>query len=127
MNRWRLLAIVTIALVAFSASAQQTTTVSPDQERQANAVPVEQHMRGLTEKLDLTADQQAKIRPVVQSFLEGRQKLMDDNSLSETERKDQIAALHARGIKQVRAFLTDEQQKKLDALEEESHVAGHAN
>ena len=126
MNRWRYLVIATIALVALSTSAQQTTTASTGQPHQANAAQVDQHMHGLTEKLDLTAEQQEKIRPVIQSFLEGQQKLMNDTSLSESERKDQIAALHANGMKQVRACLTDEQQKKLEELEQE-HAAGHAN
>ena len=67
-------------------------------------------LRGITEKLDLTADQQAKVQPILDAA------------------KPQIAAIHqeamqkAKGVmdgtlSQIRPLLTADQQKKLDAVQ----------
>ena len=67
-------------------------------------------LRGITEKLDLSADQQTKVQPIVDAA------------------KPQIAAIHQEAMQkmhtvmndtlsQIRPLLTADQQKKLDAIE----------
>ena len=67
-------------------------------------------LRGITEKLDLSADQQTKVQPIVDAA------------------KPQIAAIHQEAMQkmhtvmndtlsQIRPLLTPDQQKKLDAIE----------
>ena len=67
-------------------------------------------LRGITEKLDLTADQQTKVQPILDAA------------------KPQIAAIHQEAMQkmhtvmnstlsQIRPILTADQQKKLDAIE----------
>jgi Spy/CpxP family protein refolding chaperone len=67
-------------------------------------------LRGLTEKLDLTAEQQTKVQPILDTA------------------KPQIAAIHQEAMQkihtvmnstlsQIRPMLTADQQKKLDAIE----------
>ena len=67
-------------------------------------------LRGLTEKLDLTADQQTKVQPILDAA------------------KPQIAAIHQEAMQkmhtvmnntlsQIRPMLNADQQKKLDAVE----------
>ena len=67
-------------------------------------------LRGITEKLDLTADQQTKVQPILD------------------QAKPQIAAIHQEAMQkmhtvmnstlsQIRPILTADQQKKLDAIE----------
>ena len=67
-------------------------------------------LRGITEKLDLTADQQIKVQPILD------------------QAKPQIAAIHQEAMQkmhtvmnstlsQIRPILTADQQKKLDAIE----------
>src|SRR6476646_3073784 len=67
-------------------------------------------LRGITEKLDLTADQQTKVQPILDAA------------------KPQIAAIHQESMQkmhtvmnstmsQIRPILTADQQKKLDAIE----------
>ena len=67
-------------------------------------------LRGITEKLDLTADQQTKVQPILDAA------------------KPQIAAIHQEAMQkmhtvmnstltQVRPLLNADQQKKLDAIE----------
>ena len=67
-------------------------------------------LRGITEKLDLTADQQTKVQPILD------------------QAKPQIVAIHQEAMQkmhtvmnstlsQIRPILTADQQKKLDAIE----------
>lgn len=67
-------------------------------------------LRGITEKLDLTADQEAKVQPILDSA------------------KPQIIAIHQEAMQkmhtvmnntltQIRPMLNADQQKKLDAIE----------
>ena len=67
-------------------------------------------LRGITEKLDLTADQQTKVQPILDAT------------------KPQIAAIHQEAMQkmhtvmnntlsQIRPMLNADQQKKLDAIE----------
>jgi hypothetical protein len=128
MNHFRILAIGTILAVTQFAIAQQPSTTAansdtPGHTQQASPAmsPVEQHLQLLTERLGLTTNQQARIRPVLKQMLEDRQKLDQDTSLSESARQEKEKALHDKADKQARKFLSDDQKQKLDALEQQSH------
>ena len=114
MNRFRIFAIAAMLIVAITASAQ------------SGMPSVDQHLKVLTEKLDLTPDQQAKTKPIVQEMQDGVAKLNQDQSLSPEERHDQIKAQRMKADKQIREFLTDDQKKKLDQLEQHPHPELHA-
>jgi Spy/CpxP family protein refolding chaperone len=115
MNRLRLLALAPMLALALPAITQQPA--APPAASIANA-PVEQHLKVLAEKLDLTADQQDKARPILQEMHDSARKIMDDNSLSQDEKNAQIKPVFMKADTQLREFLTDEQKKKLDAMEQ---------
>jgi chromosome segregation ATPase len=120
MNHIRSLAIGTMLIFALATVAQQTTTQS--------AVPsVEKHLQVLAEKLDLTSDQQAKIKPMVQELHDTTEKLVQDQTLSPEERHARMRLAHEKADKEVRTVLNDDQKKKLDQLEHEPHPELHGN
>ncbi len=119
MNRIRLFELGTALAFALSTVAQQTTT-SPD-AHVAGVPSVEGHLKALSEKLDLTADQQTKARPILQQMHDGMQKLADDTSLTDEERMAGQKPIRAKADKEMRVFLTDDQKKKLDELEAQPH------
>ena len=119
MNRFRSLALATLLLAAFAAHAQNATATAGKQPQQSAASQIDEHMSMLTQRLDLTADQQAKLRPIVQQMMDRRQKLLEDKSLTDEERHRKMEALHEKALRQARTYLTDEQNKKLDALKQE--------
>ena len=123
MNRLRLLAVAAVLMFAIGAVAQQTTT-SADAHAVAVA-PVEQHLKMLSEKLGLTADQQDKARPILQEMHDGSQKLQDDQSLTPDQRLAGMHELFMRSDKEARAFLTADQKKKLDEMEAQMHGGAH--
>jgi hypothetical protein len=118
-------------IVAFTVSAQTGPTAAPAPDKQEHSSastqsglpPAEQHLRVLSEKLDLTADQQAKLRPILQQMFDERQKVMQDDSLSTEARQQKESAALDKADKQARNFLNDDQKQKLDALERQPHQA----
>ena len=121
MNRFRLLAIGTMMMIALTVVAQQTT-------RPGGGVPtVQGHLKVLTEKLALTSDQQTKVKPILQELHDATQKLEQDESMSSEERMGKVRASREKADKKIREILNDDQKKKLDQLEHEPHSGLHGN
>lgn len=120
MNRIRLLAAGMALAFALPSIAQQSATPP------AQHLPtVDQHLKGLSEKLDLTADQQEKARPILQEMQDAMQKVMSDKTLSPEQMHEQMRPAREKADKALREFLTEEQKKKLDELESQSHPDSH--
>jgi len=118
MNRFRSLVVLSMLVVAFTAYAMAGAAAKPEQQNTAS--PLDQHMQMLTAKLDLTVDQQAKIKPIIQQMLDSRQKLIADKNLSDDERHEKMRAIHEQADHDARHYLTDDQKKRLDELESEN-------
>ena len=121
MNRFRFLAIVATLLIAMAGAAQQSARDPGHavQERAGHASMsnADDHLRMLSEKLDLTSEQQQKLRPIIQHMLDQRQQLMNDQTLSPEQRQEKQRALHEKADSEARKLLNEEQRKKLDELE----------
>ena len=132
MNRIRLLSVSTILLVVLGAAAQQTAGVpaNVDKDKPAghgNMSNPEEHLRMLSEKLNLTAEQQEKARPIIQNMLDARQRLMRDETLSDTQRGEKERALHEKATRELRQFLNEKQKKQLDELEAQHRAESTAH
>jgi Spy/CpxP family protein refolding chaperone len=135
MNRFRLLAIGTMLMFALTAPAQQTPTGPGSTDKDANGqhgaqggLPtVEQHLKVLTEKLDLTGEQQARIKPILQELHDATLKIVEDKSLSHEERLAKVRPQRYKADKQIREILSDDQKKKLDQYLQGSHPEMHGN
>ena len=118
MNRIRLLAIGMLLIFALAAFAQQTPT-TPDASSQGGAegggMPaVDEQLKVLTEKLDLTTTQRAKVRPILQKLDDATEKLEQDGRLSREERLAKVRPQRQQADRKIRALLNDDQKKKLD-------------
>ena len=120
MNRFRLVAIGTIVMLALTVVAQQTT-------RPGGVPTVQGHLKVLTEKLALTGDQQTKVKPILQELHDATQKLEQDDGMSQEERMGKVRASREKADKKIREILNDDQKKKLDQLEHEPHSGLHGN
>jgi Spy/CpxP family protein refolding chaperone len=114
-------------LVALTAAAQQANTSGEAQGGSGSASAIENHMKLLSEKLDLSSDQQAKVKPVLQRMQDATEKFKQDESMSRDERMDNVRASRYKADRDIRKILSDEQKKKLDQLEEELHPGLHGN
>ena len=129
MNHFRSLAIGATLMVSLTSLMQQTVAAQTHGDEQGqtqsgapSAMPtVDQHLKALSEKLDLTAEQQAKFRPILQRMQDESQNAMRDTTLSDQARHDKLKSIHDKAEKQARPMLTKEQNKKLDELEQQPH------
>ena len=135
MNRFHSLAIGTILICALTPPAQQASTAPGAAEKNEhtppdtqNGVPtVEEQLKVLTIKLDLTADQQAMIKPILQQLHDATPKVVQDQSLSHEERLARVRPQRYKAHEQIREILNDEQNKKLDQYMQGPHPEMHGN
>jgi Spy/CpxP family protein refolding chaperone len=122
MNRFRFLACAVLCAGLTAAYAQQSSPASNPPDPAAVAVaPVDRHLAMLSEKLELTIDQQEKVRPILQRMHDNSQAAANDESISSQERHERMHAEMMKADREVRVLLTDEQKKKLDVLEQQMH------
>ena len=121
------IALLTLAALMFAltVSAQQNPPASPSNP--AGMLTVDQQMAVLTQKLDLTTDQQAKIRPIMQDLHDFTEKIAADDTLSRDEKLGKIRPERVKAGQKVRAFLSDEQKQKLEAYVHGPHPEMHGN
>jgi len=99
-----------------------------DQQSQPAASPAEHGHGGrhfdpekrsemMAKHLNLNADQQAKLKDILTSEQSQMQKLHEDSSMSQEDRRSKMMDLHKTSNEQIRALLNADQQKKFDEMQ----------
>jgi Spy/CpxP family protein refolding chaperone len=135
MNRLRYLAIGTTLIASLAAPAQQTAsgpTINDSdthgQRAAQSGVPsVELQLKVLTEKLDLTRDQQARMTPILKELHDATLKIVEDASLSNEQRLEMVRPHRYKARDQMRAILSDDQKAKLDDYLAGPHTEMHGS
>lgn len=70
----------------------------------------------MTKELNLTDDQQAKLKPIIEEHFKQANAVRQDASLSQEDRHTKMKQLHEDMISQARPILNPDQQKKLDEM-----------
>ena len=73
----------------------------------------------LTQKLNLTADQQVKVKAIDEDTGKQMMALRNDTSLSQDDRRAKMMDIRKSSQDKIRAVLTDDQKTKYDALQAE--------
>lgn len=132
MNRV-LLAIGIMLVSALTTVAQQAATSAGGPAKgvsrgeHAGVPTVEEQLKVLTEKLDLTAAQEAKIKPILQELHDATQKLMQDKRMSREERLRNVRPRRYAADKSIREILSEDQKKKLDQYLQGPHREMHGD
>jgi len=71
------------------------------------------------ERLNLTAEQKAKVRPILQKAREQVQALKADTNLDKKQKHQQIQSIRQNTAQQLKAILTPEQFQKFQEMREE--------
>jgi Spy/CpxP family protein refolding chaperone len=143
MTRFHSLVFGTMLVFGLHVPAQQSTSTpnpatdsAPDsadksgqgQPSMQDDVPtVDEQLKVLTIKLDLTDDQQAKMRPILQEMHDATAKISQDHSLSREERLAKVRPLRYKAHEQLREILSDEQVKKLQQYLQGPHPEMHGS
>ena len=135
MNRFQSVALGTILIFALNVSAQQTTTLSGSANKgrqgqlstQDDLPSADDQLKILTIKLDLTDDQQAKIKPILRDLHDATVKISQNGSLSREDRLARVRPLRYKAHDQIQAVLNEEQKKKLEQYMLGPHADMHGN
>jgi len=133
MNRFRLLAVGIMFIFALTTVAQQPATSADGPTKSASSaehagVPTaEGQLKFLTAKLELTGDQQQKIKPILQELHDTTMKLVQDENISREERLSKVRDSRYTTDKKIRAILNEGQKKELDQVEQEPHPELHGD
>jgi protein CpxP len=76
-------------------------------------------MQKLSQELNLTADQQAKIKPIFQRARAQAKTIREDGSLNKDQKMSKMKELHQNTIAQLNEILTPEQQAQWKQLREQ--------
>ncbi|WP_147314037.1 hypothetical protein [Deminuibacter soli] len=109
-----LFAIVLFAAGAAQAQTQDSTAVKS--QHQHNHMGKAHHKNPFRE-LNLTKDQNDKIKAISQDGKAKRQEIMNNTALSDADKKQQLKALHNSNRKAIAAVLTPDQQTKLKEMQ----------
>jgi periplasmic protein CpxP/Spy len=127
MNRFYRFTALTLGLALTGTALAQTNAPSNPAPAQSEAQGKGQHMANpqqqlahLSKQLQLTADQQAKIGPILQSRDQQIQALRADTSLSQADRRAKMMTIAQDSTKQIDALLTDAQRAQWKAMREKA-------
>ena len=118
MKLIRLATLLAACLFALAAGAQQNPPAQESGEHKHGGQmrSSDDMVQDLTTKLNLTADQQAKIKTILDENHEQMRATMNDQSLSKEDKHAKMKSMHDSIHAKVRGVLTDEQKPKFDAM-----------
>jgi hypothetical protein len=110
-------ALITLVFALGAVCARAASIPVQNQEQgSGSASGVEDRLKDLTEKLSLTDDQQAKLRPILED--EQQQLQAKDNSLSPQDRQSRLNRIRVSTNSKIRDLLNDDQKYKFDQMME---------
>ena len=89
---------------------------APTSSAQGKAAKLE----AISQQLDLTPQQKAKILPILADEGPKVQKIKNDNSLTRLQKMQQIKAIHQQTDPQMKAILSPAQYQKLQAIRQQA-------
>jgi periplasmic protein CpxP/Spy len=81
----------------------------------------QQRLEHLSTQLNLTDDQKAKIKPILEDEDAKMKALWQDTSTQPEDKRGKFMAIHQTSNDQIKSVLTDEQQKKFADMQERMH------
>jgi len=122
MKTIRKIMLLAVCALATAALAQQNPPPQgggEDQGRRRGMPSVEDQLKGLTERLGLNDEQQAKVKTILEDTRSQMGKVMQDESMSREDKMAKGRSLREASNAKIREVLTDEQKKKFDDLQKE--------
>lgn len=127
-------ALLSLGLGAGNAFGQDTQDTPPPAQQQPDQqsgpgmgrgmgrrpmMSVDDQLQRLTKKLNLSDDQQAKLKPILEDQNKQMQQIHNDTSLSREDRFSKMQDLRQSSDTQIKSVLNEEQQKSFDKMREE--------
>ena len=104
--------VVTFLLVTVAAYAQMQPQGGSGQWGRGQPPTVDQRLQHMTQMLNLTGEQQEKIKPILENESTQMQALRSDTSLSREDRMTKMKQIRENTASQINPILTPDQQKQ---------------
>ena len=130
MKQIRQIMLFAICLLGVAVWAQQTPPAQGDNSQapaghgkmgHGQGMNADEHLQMLAQKLNLTDDQKAKIKPILEQHMQERQSIMKDQSLSQAEKHSKIQASMESAHTKIDPILTDDQKKQFAEMMKDMH------
>jgi periplasmic protein CpxP/Spy len=108
-----------LLLAGQTSQAPETTQSTGHSAMAAGMNSPDAHLQMLSEKLNLTDDQKAKLKPILEDGAQQFKSVKDDTSLTPEQKKAKMKAAHESMHSQINAILTPEQQAKFKQMKQE--------
>jgi periplasmic protein CpxP/Spy len=108
--------VFALGTAAAFAQDQGQTATPPGHPTRAMRDP-EHQLADLTQKLNLTADQQTQIKPILVDRQQKMHELMQNQSLSQDDRRSQARTIMTDSNSKIEAVLTGDQKQKFEAMQ----------
>ena len=82
---------------------------------------VDDQLKHLTKKLNLSADQQTKLKPILEDQRKQMDAIHNDSSLSREDRFSKMQTIRQSSDTEIKGVLNEDQQKSFDKMREEQH------
>jgi Spy/CpxP family protein refolding chaperone len=117
-------AALAVALVAAFCCSTAVAQHSQAQSQTAGQAEMrgehaQSHLDWLSQKLNLTDEQKAKLQPIFQDEERQIRAVRNDNSLSQDQKREKIKQIHEANRPEIEAVLTPEQKQKLAQIKAE--------
>lgn len=126
-TRWSIFAILVLSAagLTFAGTSQEPQAPAPGKQAGMHhgMESADQQLQMLSEKLSLTDDQKAKIKPILEDQMKQMKAVHEDTSLSADQKRDKMKSIHDSSHEQINAVLTPEQQTKFKEMQE--HMGKH--
>jgi len=104
----------------FASTPQDQTQQQPQNKMNRRGMPSpDERLQMLTKQLNLTDDEQAKIKPILIDEQKKMEDLRNDSTLSRQDRFQKMRDIREDSSKQIRSNLDETQQKKFDDIQKE--------
>jgi Spy/CpxP family protein refolding chaperone len=119
---YTLTTLLTLGIAAGTAFAQDDSAPPPSQTapmpmRGHRRMDPEHQLKHMTKQLDLSADQQSQIKPILESRQEQMQSVWQDQTLSRQDRRQKMMAIQQDTTGKIEAVLNDTQKQKYEAMQ----------
>jgi len=135
MKQIRQIMLFAICLLGLAVWAQQTPPAQGDNSQapsghdkmghgqmgHGHGMSADEHLQMLAQKLNLTDDQKAKIKPILEQHMQERQSIMKDQTLSQAEKHSKIQASMESAHSKIEPILTDDQKKEFTEMMKDMH------
>jgi periplasmic protein CpxP/Spy len=114
-----ILAMVLVGIKVVSSAPLPQAGEHQGGHRGPGAMGPEQELGWLSDKLKLTEDQKAKIKPILEDEHKQMAALREDTSLSREEKQAKFKQIHTSAYDQINPILTEQQQATLKQLQQQ--------